>query len=124
MYKYTQLYMQVCTGALWDCTGICAGVLGASVQTVPPLLSSTGELSSKVGCQTSKQPGTDGASALLFPLAEPCPVQAGAKDRYQGGPVSIWPERLENYLPWLLGVQQSCSGWGWVMLGLCPLQTR
>lgn len=42
-------------------------------------------------------------------MAEPCPVQAGAEDRYQGG-----PERLENYLP--------CAPWGpaelfWVGLG-------
>lgn len=54
-------------------------------------------------------------------MAEPCPVQAGAEDRYQGG-----PERLENYLPcapW--GPAELFWGWGvWVMLGLCPLQTR
>lgn len=72
----------------------CAGVLGASAQSAPP--PPTAEMSSMVGCQLSKLPGRVGASVLVFPSAELCPVLAGAEDRCQGGPVSIWQERLER----------------------------
>lgn len=91
----------------------CAGVLSASAQSAPT--SSIGEMSSQVDCQPSQLPGRVGASALPFLLAEPCPVQAAAEDRCQGGSVSIWPERLDGELAPL--APQGPAGPCWMGLG-------
>lgn len=59
--------------------------------------------------------GGGGASALPFLLAEPCPVQAAAEDRCQGGSVSIWPERLDGEIAPL--APQGPAGPCWMGLG-------